>query len=38
MTDKQYQVLVELFNEYNEAFVALPLHIKQAFYGRLYAK
>ena len=38
MSDTQYRVLMDLFNEYNEAFVALPQHIKGAFYDRLYAK
>lgn len=38
MTDKQYQVLLDLFNEWNEAFHTLAPSVKAAFYDRLYAK
>jgi len=38
MTDTQYRVLLDLFNEWNEAFHSLAPHVKDAFYDRLYAK
>lgn len=38
MTDKQYQVLLDLFSKYNEAFHTLATDVKMAFYDRLYAK
>jgi len=38
MTDIQYRILSELWHEYNEAFLALPLSIQLAYYARLYAK
>ncbi len=36
MSDKQYAVLCVLFHEYNDAFKALPSHILDAYYKRLY--
>lgn len=36
LTDKQYEVLLALFNEYNEAFRRLPAEIQGKFYDRLY--
>lgn len=38
LTPKEYAVLLQLYNEYNEAFKALPNSIHEAFYARLYAK
>ena len=37
MSDTQYEVLQELFHEYNEAFRALPAEILEAYYDRLYS-
>lgn len=34
----QYKALLELYNNFNAAFKALPEYIKQAFYARLYKK
>lgn len=36
MTNKQYRILMELYHEYNEAFQALPLDVRNMFYARLY--
>lgn len=38
MTDTQYRVLLDLFNEWNEAFHSLSAEVKGKFYDRLYAK
>lgn len=38
LTDKQYAVLLELFHELHEAFLALPPDILDAYCKRLYAK
>ena len=38
LTYTQYRILLDLYHEFNEAFVALPDDIKQAFYNRLYKK
>ena len=38
MSDRQYQVLLDLFNEWNEAFHSLSADVKAKFYDRLYAK
>ena len=36
LTDKQYEVLLQIYNEWEELWNALPLPIKVAFYERLY--
>lgn len=36
MTAKQYQVLADLFHEFNRAFLALPRDIRREFYAILY--
>lgn len=38
LSNKQYGLLLDLYHELNEAFQALPGHIKDAFYSRLQAK
>jgi hypothetical protein len=38
MSEKQYQVLLDLFHEYNEAFLSLSQEIRTKFYARLYQK
>lgn len=38
LSNKQYLLLLDLFHELNEAFVALPADIKAAFYERLQAR
>ena len=38
MSDTQYLVMLDLFNECNEAFHSLAPQFKAAFYDRLYAK
>jgi len=38
LTYNQYIALLNLYHEFNEAFVQLPDDIKQAFYNRLYKK
>lgn len=38
LTEKQYRILLDLYNEFNEAFLSLADHIKEAFYRRLYQK
>lgn len=38
MSDKQYAILLDLFHEYNEAFLTLSQEVKAAFYARLHAK
>lgn len=38
MSDKQYQILLDLFHEFNEAFLTLSPEVKSAFYARLHAK
>jgi hypothetical protein len=35
LTDKQYVVLLELFHELHDAFLALPQQYRDAFYNRL---
>ena len=37
LTNKQYQVLLDLFNECNEEFYNLSEEIINAFYDRLFA-
>lgn len=36
MNDAQYKALLNLFNEYHEAFILLPNDIQAGFYNRLY--
>jgi len=36
MTEKQYQILLELYHEYNEAFECLSAEIKTKYYNLLY--
>lgn len=36
LTEAQYQAMLNLFNEFNAAFNALPVEIKSAYYDRLY--
>lgn len=38
LTDKQYQILLDLFNELNEDFFRISLSTISAFYDRLYDK
>lgn len=38
LTDKEYQVLLDLYNEFNMAFKTLHPTVQAAFYDRLYAK
>lgn len=38
LTHKQFEALLNLYNEYNDAFLTLPSHVKAAFYARLYSK
>lgn len=38
LNDKQYEALQHLYNEFNDAFMSLPVYVKQAFYARLYYK
>lgn len=38
MSDKQYAILLDLFHEYNEAFLSLSNEVKAKFYEKLYAK
>lgn len=35
MSDKRYFILLDLFHEYNEAFVALPAEIQMEFHAKL---
>ncbi|MCK9994401.1 MAG: hypothetical protein Dbin4_02921 [Alphaproteobacteria bacterium] len=37
MSDKQYEALLNLYHEYNEAFNGLPTLIKNKFYEKLYS-
>lgn len=37
LSNKQYQVLLDLFNEFNDEFYLLPKEILEAFYNRLFA-
>lgn len=37
LTDKQYQIILDLFNEMPNVFRQLPMDIKHAFFERLYA-
>jgi hypothetical protein len=36
MTDKQYEMLLDLFNNWGELFDQLPVDVMAAFYERLY--
>jgi hypothetical protein len=38
MTDRQYQVLLDLYNECNEDFWHLPASTREAFFNRLFSK
>ena len=38
LTDKQYAVLLDLFHELNDAFLALPQQYRDAFYSRLHGR
>ena len=38
MTNEQFKILLELFNNYNDAFNALPSRYLDAFYEKLYSK
>lgn len=38
MTLKQYTVLLELYNEFNEAFQCLSFEIQSEFYDILYCR
>lgn len=38
MTRRQYEVLSDLYNEYHEAFKALPGSIQSAWYDILYCR
>jgi hypothetical protein len=36
MTEKQFQMLLDLYHNYNEAFNSLSKEIKDKYYTRLY--
>ena len=36
LTDKQYEMLLEIYNNWEELFDALPIDVTAAFYERLY--
>jgi hypothetical protein len=38
ITKSEYKALSELYNNYNDAFHALPREFKQGFYDVLYSK
>lgn len=38
MTEKQYQALLNLYHDYQDAFLVLPLEIRSKFYDRLYSR
>lgn len=38
LSDIEYKALLELYNNYNTAFKALPDYMQSAFYARLYNK
>ena len=38
MSEKQYQILLDLFHEYHDAFLTLSQEVKAKFYEKLYAK
>lgn len=38
MSDKQYQILLDLFHEYYEAFLTLSKEVQDQFFARLYRK
>lgn len=38
LNDKQFKAMLDLYNNFNEAFKALPDYIQEAFYVRLYKK
>lgn len=38
MSDIQYKIILDLYNEYNEVFRVLPADVQGKFYDRLFAK
>lgn len=38
LNDKEYQAILNLYNEYHAAYLWLPDYIKDMFLKRLYAK
>ena len=38
MTEKQFQILLQLYHEYNEVFLSLSDEVKDLYYARLYRK
>lgn len=38
VTEKQYQALLNLYHDYQDAFLVLPLEIRSKFYDRLYSR
>lgn len=36
LTDKQFALLCDMYHELPDAFDALPQHVLDAYYGRLY--
>ena len=38
LTDTQYKAMLDLYNNFNEAFKVLPVYMQEAFYVRLYKK
>ena len=38
MNAKQYQTLLDLYHNYNEAFITLDSHIQDAFYNILFER
>lgn len=38
MTEKQYAILLNLYHEYNAAFISLNAKIQDAFYDVLFAR
>ncbi len=37
LSNTEYKVLLDLYNEFHNAFIYLPDYIKEAFYIRLYS-
>lgn len=37
MSDKQYQIILDLFNEFPKVFYTLPSEILDAYYKRLFS-
>lgn len=37
LTDKQYELMLEIYNQWDSLFDRLPMDIKIAFYTRLYS-